>query len=158
MNYVMTWIQQDDFNFLHNMWGAKFSLLHNMQGAKCTICELQILSICWKSIVLQGRMNVPASACFACNQQYFIINWLYSRIFHNKRIFLQNINISDRIRFKTAQYCPFVSKFWTGISVHGDAEQEVVSHHPHCLVCAAASVLPFNPCQCATNCTVGFAA
>ena len=37
--------------------------------------------------------------------------WLYGAIFHNSRIFLQNINISDRIRFKTAQYCRFVSRF-----------------------------------------------
>ena len=29
----------------------------------------------------------------------------------NSRISLQNINICDRIRFKTAQYCRFVSKF-----------------------------------------------
>ena len=36
----------------------------------------------------------------------------------------------------------------------GDAEQEVVSHpFPPALplVCAAASVLPFNPCQCASH-------
>ena len=80
-------------------------------------------------------------------------NWLYGRIFDN-RIFLQNINISDRIRFKTAQYCRFVSKFCSGMSVHGDAEQEVVSHpFPPAspLVCAAASVLPFNQCQCAPH-------
>ena len=38
------------------------------------------------------------------------------------------------------------------MSVHGDAEQEVVSHpFPPALplVCAAASVPTFNPCQCA---------
>ena len=81
-------------------------------------------------------------------------NWLYGRIFHNSRIFLQNINISDQNRFKTAQYCRFVSKFWTGMSVHGDAEQEVASHpFPPALpvVCAAESMLPFNPCQCASQ-------
>ena len=73
--------------------------------------------------------------------------WFYGRIFHNSRISLQNINISDRTRFKTAQYCRFVTKFCTGMSVHGDAEHEVVSHpFPPALplVCAAASVRPFK--------------
>ena len=59
MNYVMNWIQEDDFNLLHRMRGAKFSLLDSTQGAKCTICEVQSLSICCKSIVLQGRVNAP---------------------------------------------------------------------------------------------------
>ena len=49
MNYVMNWIQQDNFNLLHNMQDAsKFS---NML----------------KSIVLQGKMNVP-SHCLLCMQ------------------------------------------------------------------------------------------
>ena len=80
-------------------------------------------------------------------------NWLYGRIFHNSRIFLQNINISNRIRFVTAQYSRFVSKFWTGISVHGDAEQEVVAHPfpPELPLLCAASVLPFNQCQCTSH-------
>ena len=46
MNYMMNWIQENDFNLLHRMRIAKFSLLHSMQGAKCTICEVQSLSIC----------------------------------------------------------------------------------------------------------------
>ena len=77
----------------------------------------------------------------------------YFTIFHNSRIFLQNINISNRIRFVTAQYSRFVSKFWTGISVHGDAEQEVVAHPfpPELPLLCAASVLPFNQCQCASH-------
>ena len=37
MKYVMNWIQEDHFNLLHNMLGAKFSLLDSMRGAKCTI-------------------------------------------------------------------------------------------------------------------------
>ena len=78
---------------------------------------------------------------------------MHCRMFHNSRIFLQNINISDRIRFKTGQYCRFVSKCWTSMSFYGDAEKEFVSHPfppalPH--VCAA-SVLPFNQCQCALH-------
>ena len=67
MNYVRNWIQQDDFNLLHNMWGAKFSLLHSMWGSKCTICKVQSLSICWKSIVLQGKINV-LGRCLLCIQ------------------------------------------------------------------------------------------
>ena len=100
--------------------------------------------------------------CFARKDQFtgallaFHANiWLYGRIFHNSRIFLQNINIRDRIRFKTAQYCRSVSKFCTGMLVHGDAEKGVVSHpFPPALplaASAAANVLPFNQC---TNCTV----
>ena len=81
------------------------------------------------------------SACFAWKHLVVLQN------IHNNRIFLQNINISDRIRFKTAQYCRFVSKFCTGMSVHGDAEEEVVSHPfppalPQCP--PAASVRPFQ--------------
>ena len=67
--------------------------------------------------------------------------WLYGRMFHNSRIFLQNINISDRKQPNTVDSLP---SFETGISVHGDAEQEVVSHpfppvfSPRlCCVCAA---------------------
>ena len=106
-------------------------------------------------------INMLKIDCFASKNEctgallaLHTINWLYSRIFHNCRICLQNINISYRIRFKTAQYCRFVSKFWTGMSMDGDAEQEVVSHpFPPALplVCAAASVLPFNPCQCSSH-------
>ena len=51
MYYVMNWIQEDDFNLLHNMRGAKFSSLHSMRGAKCTICEgaklIDMLKIDW---------------------------------------------------------------------------------------------------------------
>ena len=110
----MNRIQQDAFNLLHNRRG-KFSLLHNMRCAKCTICDAQRLSICWKSIFF-ARQNECTGVLLALHAN----NWLYGRIFHNSRIFLQNINISNRIRFKRAQYSRFVSKFWTGISVHGD--------------------------------------
>ena len=41
---------------------------------------------------------------FACKQL------LHGRIFYNSRIISANINISDRIRFKTAKYGQFVSK------------------------------------------------
>ena len=39
------------------------------------------------------------------------------------------------------------------MSVHGDAEQEVVSHPfpPALPLVCAAYVLPFNPCQCAQH-------
>ena len=149
---MTNWIQEDDFNWLHNMLRAKFNLLHSMWGAKCTICEEQSLSICRKSIFLQGKINVPAR-CLLCMQTFGCMP-MYGRIFHNSRIFLQNINISDLIRFKTAQYCRFISKFCKGMSVHGDAEHEVVLHpfQPALpLVCAAASVLAFNQSQCASQ-------
>ena len=144
MNYVMKWIQEDGFNLLHRMWGANFKAL-----VYCTVCTAQIAQYArWKVYkYVENRLF--------CKKEWMYwvlalhaINWLYCRICHNCRIFLQNIDISDRLRFKSAQYCRFVWKFWTGMSVNGDAEQEVVSHHPHCLVCAAASVLPFNPSQC----------
>ena len=144
MNYVMNWIQEDDFNLLHNMRGTKFSLLDSMQGAKCTICK----AIDMLKIDCFARKNQFTGVLLALHANI----WLYGRIFHNSRIFLQINNISDRVRFKTAQYSRFVSKLCTGMSVHGDAEQEVVSHpFPPALplVCAAASVLPFNPYQCA---------
>ena len=67
MNHVMNWIQEDDFSLLYNMQGAKFSLLHSMQGAKSTICEAQSWLICWKLIVLQGKINVPG-CCLLCMQ------------------------------------------------------------------------------------------
>ena len=40
------------------------------------------------------------------------------------------------------------------MSVHGDAEQEVVSHSfpPALPLACVASVLPFNPCQCVSQC------
>ena len=104
MNYAMNWIQEDDFNLFHNMRWAKFSLLHSMPSAKCTIYEYS--SICWKPIVLRGRMNVPGR-CLLCMQTIGCM----SEYFTPGRIFLQKINISDRIRFKTAQYCRFVLKF-----------------------------------------------
>ena len=145
MNHVTNWIQEDNFKLLHNMRGAKFSLLDSMRGAKCTICK----AIDMLKIDCFARKNQFTGVLLALHAN----NWLYGRIFHNIGIFLQNINISDRIRFKTAQYCRFVSKFCTGMSVHGDAEQEVVSHPfpPALPIVCAASVLPFNPCQCARH-------
>ena len=129
------------------MRGAKFNLLDSMRGANCTIC-LKFINML--KIDCFARKNQFTGALFALHTNI----WLYGRIFHNSSIFLQNINNSDRIRFKTAQYCRFVSKFCTGMSVYGDAEQEVVSHpfQPALpFVCSAASVLPFNPCQCASQ-------
>ena len=65
---MTNWIQEDDFNWLHNMQGAKFGLLDSMRGAKCTIiCKAESLSICWKSIVLQGKINLPVR-CLLCRQ------------------------------------------------------------------------------------------
>ena len=113
MNHVTNWIQEDDFNLLHNMRGAKFSSLDSMRGAKCTICK----AIDMLKIDCFARKNQFTGALLAFHANI----WLYGRIFHNSRIFLQNINISDRIRFKTAQYCWFVSKFCTGMSVHATA-------------------------------------
>ena len=37
------------------------------------------------------------------------------------------------------------------MSVHGDAEQEVVTFPPALPLVCAASVLPFNSCQCASH-------
>ena len=118
-----------------------------------TVCEAQSAQYARRKFIDMLKID-----CFARKNQFtgallalHANIWLYGRIFHNNRIFLQNINNCDRIRFETAQYCSFVSKSWTGISVHGDAEQEVVSHPfpPALPLVCAASVLPFN-----TNCTV----
>ena len=100
MNYVMNWIQQDNFNLLHNMQGAKFSLLQSMQGAKKHNMRGTKL-IDMLKIDCFARKNQFTGALLALHAK----NCLHGRIFHNSRIFLQNINISDRIRFKTAQYC-----------------------------------------------------
>ena len=67
MNYLMNWIKEHDFNLLQRMQGAKISLLHSMQGAKCTICKAESLSICWESIVLHGKINLPVR-CLLCMQ------------------------------------------------------------------------------------------
>ena len=124
----------------------------------CTVCKAQSAQYarCKVYQCVENRLFCKeeclyrGATCFACDQL---------EIFHYCRIFLQNIDISDRLRFKSAQYCWFVWKVWTGMSVDGDAEQEVVSHPFPCLVSAAASVLPFNPCQLRpTNCTVGLRA
>ena len=60
------------------------------------------------------------TACFAIKQ---LFEW---------QNIIQQQNISTRhqgrFRLKTALYCRFVSKLWSGIPVHGDAEQEVESH------------------------------
>ena len=134
-----------------------------MTSICCTICQEQSL------VIIHGGkfIDMLKIDCFAGKNQFtgallalHANIWLYGRIFHNSRIFLQNINISDRIRFKTAQYCRFVSKFCTGMSVHGDAEQEVVSHpFPPALPKCPSSLLPLlcGPSKC-TNCTVGLPA
>ena len=90
MNYVMNWIQQDDSNLLHNMRDKIACKFIGMLKIDCF-----------------ARKNECTDALPALHTN----NWLNGRIFHNSRIFLQNINIGDRIRFKTAQYCRFVSKF-----------------------------------------------
>ena len=124
MNYVMNWIhwQEDNFNLLHNMRGAKFSLLQYARRKKHNMLGTKLIDM--SKIDCFARKNSCTGVLLALHAN----NWLYGRLFHNSRIFLQNMNISDRIRFKTAQYCRFDSKFCTGMSVHGDAEQEVVSH------------------------------
>ena len=113
--------------------------MHNMRGTKF-IDMLKIDCFTRKNECTGALLDLHA------------YHWLDGRIFHNSRIFLQNINISDRICLKTAQYFRFASKFSTGISVHGDAEQGVVSHSfpPASPLVSPASVLPFNPCQCAS--------
>ena len=145
MYYAMNWIQEGDFNLLHNMRGAKFSLLDSMRGAKCTICKAESLSICRKSIVLQGKINLPGRCLLSmqttgCMAEYFTTaGYFYKTSTSTIEIISRQPNTVDLFR--------------TGTSVHGNAEQEVVSHpFPSALplVCAAASVLPFNQCQCAS--------
>ena len=73
MNYVLNWIQEDDFNLLHNMWVAKFSLLYSMLGAKYTICEAQSWSIGWKKVKFcKDKLMYLEAACFACN---YLVVW-----------------------------------------------------------------------------------
>ena len=88
------------------MWGTGSN---KMISICCTICEVQIACkfIDMLKIYCFARKNECTGSLLALHAN----NWLYGRIFHNSRIFLQNINLSDRIRFKTAQYCRFVSKF-----------------------------------------------
>ena len=57
------------------------------------------------------------AACFACKQLVVMV-WQNIR---NGRIFLQNINISYRIRFKTAQYCQIVSICFEVLNWHVSA-------------------------------------
>ena len=131
-----------------------------MTSICCTICEMQIackfidmLKIDWFA-----RKNECTEALLALHAN----NWLDCRIFHNSGTFLQNVDISNRFRFKTAQYCRFVSKLLTGRAVHGDAEQEVVSHPfpPALPLVCAASVCPSIRVRVlhTTNCTVGLPA
>ena len=148
MNYVMNWIQEDNFDLLHNMQGAKFRLLQRIRDPNLSQSALYARSKVYRKLKINcfARKNECTGVLLALHAN----NWLYGRIFHNSRIFLQNINISDRIRFKrikTAQYCRFVSKFWTGMSVNEDAEQDSrykrwsTSIAPRlCCVCALQSL------------------
>ena len=133
------------------LWQYVRRKVHNMRGANF----IHMLKIyCF------ARKNECTGALLAMHAN----NWLRGGIFHNSRIFLQNISIGDRIHFKTAQYCWFVSKFWTGMPVHWDAEQALVSYpFPPalpvvCVVsavcCPSISVSVFRT----TNCTVSLAA
>ena len=119
-----------------------------MQGAKCTICKVQSLSICWKLIVLQGRMNVQG-CCLLC----MLSTGCTAEYFTTAAYFYKTSTSAIEFVSRQPKYCRFVSKFWTGMSVHGDDEQEVVSHPfpPVLPLICAASVLPFNPCQCASR-------
>ena len=135
----MNWIQKDNFNLLHNMRGAKFSLLHSMWGAKCTICEAQSLLICWKSIVLQGKINVPG-CCLLCMQttgcmtEYFTTAGHFYKTSTSATEFVwRQPNIVDSFRsFELACQCmEMLSKRW---------------YHIHSRLCC--------PSKC-TNCTVG---
>ena len=115
-----------------------------MRSAKCTIRKVHNKFIDMLKIDCFARKNqfTAALLCFAWKHLVVLQN------IHNNRIFLQKINISDQTRFKTAQYCRFVSKFCTGLSVHGDAEQEVVSYpFPQALpfVCAGCRVCAALP-------------
>ena len=119
MNCVMNRIQQGDF-----------VLLPNMHDANCMYVYQYIEN--W--LFCKEKWMYLGAACFACKQ-----------LVDKSRKFLQIINISNRIRFKTAQleYCRYVSKVWTVMSMHGGAEQLVVSHpFPSALpvFCAAISV------------------
>ena len=122
-----------------------------------TICEMQIACkfIDMSKIDCSARKNECTQPLLALHAN----NWLNGRVFHNSRIFLQKININDRIRLKTAQYCRFVSKLWTSLSVHGDAEQEVALHPfpPALPLVCGASVCPSISVSVlsTTNCTVG---
>ena len=73
------------------MLGAKLSLLHNMLGAKF-----------FNKLKLKNRLFARKNDCTGVLLALHANNLLYGRIFHNSRIFLQNIKISDRVRFKTA--------------------------------------------------------
>ena len=86
-------------------------------------------SIYEKSIALQGKLNVLGqwdSACF--------VRTTYStaEYFTTAGWFLQNINIGDRIRFKTAQYCQLGSKFWTACQCLKMQNQYSMNSHQHC--------------------------
>ena len=104
-----------------------------MTSICCIIFEMQIACKFIDMFCCTIRKNECTEALLAWHAN----NCLNGRIFHNSRIFLQNMNISDRFRLKTAQYFWFVLKLWTGISVHGEAELRNkrwyhIHSHQHC--------------------------
>ena len=140
MNYVMNWIQQDDFNLLHNMWGAKFSLLHSMWGSKCTICKVQSLSICWKSIVLQGKINV-LGRCLLCIQttgcmaEYFTTaEYFYKTSASAIKFVSRQPNTVDSFRSLAlaCQCMEMLNKRWYHIHSH--------QHCPSSVLCVCAAL------------------
>ena len=142
MNYVMNWIQEDDFNLLHRMQIARFSLLHSMRGAKCTICEVQSLSICWKLIVLQRRMNVP-SLCLLYMQSTGCIAEYFTAAGHFYKTSTSAIEFVSRqpntvtllsIRFEVLNWYVSAWRCWT----RGGITSIPTSFAPRlCCVCAA---------------------
>ena len=137
----MNWFQQDDLNLLHNRRGAKFSLLHNMWCTKCTICEAQRLSITWKLVVLHGKMNVPGR-CLLCMQT---TGWM-AQYFTTAGYFYKHQNQRSN-SFQNSPILSICLKFWTGISVHGNAAQEVLAHpFPPALSLVCASLQSVSVC------------
>ena len=63
-------------------------------------------------------------------------NWLYGRVFHNSRIFLQKINIGDRNRLKTAQYCRLFRGFELAYQCMEMLNKRYhhIHSHQHCLL------------------------
>ena len=68
-------------------------------------------------------MNVPG-CCLLCKQLQIV----RQNIPQQQDISTKHQHQRSNSFQKTAQYFRFVPKFWTAKSVHGDAEQEVVSH------------------------------
>ena len=149
MNHVTNWIQEDDFNLLHNIRGAKFSLLDSMRSAKCTIRKvhnkfIDMLKIdCFaRKINLPGRclLCMQTSGCMA---EYFTTaGYFYKTSTSATEFVSRQPNIVDSFRnFELACQCmEMLNKRW--YHIHS---------HQHC----PSSVLPRLCCSSkCTNCTV----